>query len=610
MITPIIASVIAMSGGAYASPIRQAMAASSLAAVNRIPAVELTVFINDAPAAEGATVAGEVKFTVKVVAKNPVNNVEFYIGDDIRDTDGSTPYEFKVDTLAEKDGPLTVSFIAYTGEGEQGKKTVTVNVDNGTAKGADWNVEQGNEMLTVSKWDEAIRFGRVALKVNSAHKGAKLLMARAYRGKGVLDQAQKFAEDALALDANYLEAADLLSVINLERAFATFNRGGERSETLGIIRAALKQAVESRRKVLDSLLDRMGTPTDENRLAYADLAIRAGRYTNAISALGGSLRKDPSNSSLANRLAYAQIRAGRFADAMATLNENARANATDAFGYGLTAILATYRGDDAAADAAMREAILSEPDNVGVQTAQAFIALKKGRMSVLGSLAASLARNEGQRSEVHYYLAALYNATQRFVEGRRAFERAVLAEPTNYDMYVQRGNEALAIVALGSVDDSERKYQVQVARTFYDTALIAKPESAEALSAIALTDVLIGNISEAASFARAAVQASPGYAPAHFTKAMVDSVMEADLKGRAESIRNSSSGGVLTAEQRAQITKLNNDANVFGKSAAESMNIAMKLDPANLSGRKIPTSMEVFAYFIRHFRMPLLSVPK
>lgn len=610
MITPIIASVIAMSGGSYASPTRQISATSSLAVISRIPAVELTVLINDSPAADGATVSGEVKFTVKVVAKNPVNNVEFYVGEDIRDTDGSTPYEFRIDTLAEKDGDLKVSFIAYTGEGEQGKKSITVTVDNGTSKGADWNVEQGNEMLTVSKWDEAIRYGRVALKVNSTHKGAKLMMARAYRGKGVLDQAQKFAEDALAIDPNYLEAADLLSAINLERAFATFNRGGERSETLAIIRSALKQAVESRRKVLDAMLEHMAPPTDANRLAYADMAIRAGRYSVAISALAGSIRKDPSNSALANRLAYAQIRAGRFADALATLNENARANATDAFGYGLTAVLATYRGDDAAADSAMREAILTEPDNVGVQTAQAFIALKKGRMSVLGSLATSLARNEGQRTEVHYYLAALYNATQRFVEGRRAFERAVLAEPTNYDMYVQRGNEALAIVAVGSVDDSERKYQVQVARTFYDTALIAKPESAEALSAIALTDVLIGNNAEAASYARAAVQASPGYAPAHFTKAMVDSVMEADLKGKAERIRNSATGGVPTTEQRAEITRLTNEANTYGKSAADAMNIAMKLDPTNLSGRKIPTSMEVFSYFMRHFRMPLLSVPK
>lgn len=610
MITPIIASVIAITGGSYASPFRTLGTVSTVATISRIPAVELTVLINDSPAAEGATVAGEVKFTVKVVANNPVNNVEFYVGDDIRDTDGSTPYEFKVDTLSEKDGPLKVSFIAYTAEGEQGKKSLTVSVDNGTSKGVEWNVEQGNEMLALSKWDDAIRFGRVALKIDSNHKGAKLMMARAYRGKGVLDQAQKFAEDALTIDANYLEAADLLSVINLERAFATFNRGGDRNETLGIIRVALKQAVESRRKVLDSMLDRMGSPTDANRMAYADLAIRAGRYSAAISALSGSIRKDPANSALANRLAYAQIRAGRLADAQATLNENARANATDAFGYALTAILATYRGDDAAADAAMREAILSEPDNVGVQTAQAYIALKKGRMSVLGSLAANLAKNEGQRSEVHYYLATLYNATQRYVEGRKAFERAVLAEPTNYDMYVQRGNEALAIVALGSVDDAERKYQVQVARTFYDTALIAKPESAEALSAIALTDILIGNNAEAASFARAAVQASPGYAPAHFTKAMVDSVMEADLKARAERIRNSATGGIPTAEQRAEIARLTNEANAYGKSAADAMNLAMKLDAANLSGRKIPTSMEVFSYFMRHFRMPLLSVPK
>ena len=35
--------------------------------------------------------------------------VEFYVGNDLRESDTSTPYEFKLDTLTEPDGDLKVS---------------------------------------------------------------------------------------------------------------------------------------------------------------------------------------------------------------------------------------------------------------------------------------------------------------------------------------------------------------------------------------------------------------------------------------------------------------------------------------------------------------------
>ena len=59
-------------------------------------------------------------------------------------------------------------------------------------------VEEGNAFLVDQKWDEAIRSGRVALKAKAGYNPARILMARAYMGKGVMDKAQQFAEDALA----------------------------------------------------------------------------------------------------------------------------------------------------------------------------------------------------------------------------------------------------------------------------------------------------------------------------------------------------------------------------------------------------------------------------
>jgi hypothetical protein len=61
---------------------------------------------------------------VRVTAEDPVTQVEFYVGDDLRDTDSSTPYEFRIDPLDEPEGELTLTFAAYTTEGDSARKSV------------------------------------------------------------------------------------------------------------------------------------------------------------------------------------------------------------------------------------------------------------------------------------------------------------------------------------------------------------------------------------------------------------------------------------------------------------------------------------------------------
>lgn len=581
----------------------------SLATLSAAAVQQNKVEISVTPDA-GASIKGETTFTVKVASKNPVNQVEFYVGSDLRESDTSTPYEFKLDTLALEDGPLKLTFAAYTTEGESSKKEISVTIDNGVSKGAEFHVQAGNDYLVQQKWDDAIRSGRVALKAKPGFNPARLLMARAFRGKGILDSAQKFAEDALAADPKFYEAADFLSAINLERAFNTFNRDGKRLETLAVIRDAMISAVNNRRTVLDASLDRLGPATDANRLQVADAAIRAGRYSVAIAALSDAFRKNSTDVALGNRLAFAQIRAGRPEDAQLVLQEMRRVNALDGYGYALAAVLDVLRGRNDEADAEMKEAILNDPDGLGIQTAQAWIALKRGRNDVLRSLSGKLSRDAGQLTETNYYLAIMNNIAGDFTAGRKAFETAVLAEPSNYAMYVQRGNEAMSIVVAGRVEAKELEFQAAVARAFYDTALVAKPESAEALTGVAIISVFNKKMSEAVSFARAATAAGRGYAAAHYAQAMIFSRMEADLKAQAERIRDAARGGNLTDDQRRQINQLTTDSGNFGREAIAAQRRAEQLDPGNLSGRGIADPSVCFAYFARHGRMPLLVAPR
>ncbi len=558
----------------------------------------------------GDTISGDRTFRATVASDKPVNQVEFYVGDDLRDTDSSTPYEFKIDTLAEKEGDVRLTFAAYTTEGENAKKAMTVRVDNALSKGAPFHVQQATDYLTVSKWDEAIQASRVALKAQAGYNPARITMARAYFGKGILDTAQKYAEDAWEADSVSVDAADLLAAINLQRAFNTVNRGGEPSETLSTIRGALKSAVEARRKTLDGALDRLGSPNDANRLAYADAAIKAGRFSAAIAALNPAFRADSANIGVANRLAFALMRTGRYEEALNALQEHQRRGGMDAYGYGMLAVILSERGKESESSSAMREAILSDSEDLGVRTAQAYIALSQSRFDTLGRIATDLAREQSMRTEVQYYLATLYNAMGQYEPARRAFERCVLAEPTNATMYVQRGSEALGIVAGGRVDEKQNKFQVQVANTFYETALAAKPDSAEALTGLCLVNVLSKATAEGLKYARAAAAANASYATGHYARSMAAAILESELRARAEAIRRSSRDGNLSAEQRTEIGKLLGDANALGKEAVEANKAAGKLDRTHLEGRNIPKTLDAYQYFARHGRAPFMTAPK
>ena len=531
--------------------------------------VQLNVNVKD-----GEVVTGERVFRVLVTAKDPITQVEFYVGDELRETDTSTPYEFKIDSLAEKEGVLRMKFAAYTSKGDSASKAVRVSIDNLTSKGAKFHVDRARELLSLSKWDDAILATRIALKAQPGFAPAQVAMARAYLGKGVLDSAQKFAEDALVAEPNNLEAAELLAGINLQKAFATFNRGGDRRETLDVIKVALKSAVENRRKVLDYHFESLGAVTNDNRLRYADAAMRSSRYQSAINALTTEFAKDNRKTEVANRLAYAQLRAGRVEDAATTMADHKKFGTPDAYGFALIAIIEAQKGNWQASDDAMREAVLSEGDNMGVRTSQAYLALRRGGGATLKSIALQLAKDEGQRSEVHLYLTAFYNQDRQFELSRRHFERAVLAEPASYDVYIERANESIGMALSGSLPQKDKDLELEMAKILLDTALAARPESHEALTGVSVLSLHMGKRQDALLYAQAAVKAGPTYPAGHYALAAAYSAL-----------------GNTSEASKANLK-------------------AGQLDKPNLEGRELPNARVAWQYFARHGRTPLITAPK
>ncbi len=539
--------------------------ASALALLPRVP---LVVNVN---AKDGETIRGERAFRVSVAADTAINKVEFYVNGNLQDTDESTPYEFKLDTVGVDDGPVKVRFKAYTVESKAGEKSLNLTVDNELGKGAAYHVDKAKDLLSDSKFAEARDQGRIALKIEKGDFDARVVLARAYTGLGEWDQAQLQAEEAKAAKPEDPIALSLLSGINVQRAFRIYARpDSDRATVLKDIKDALSAAVVARRQALDAGLDTMPKAPV---LPYADAAINARRYGAALSVLKDAFAKDQKNAALADRLAYVQLRTNSRQDALNTLNSLQRAGSLDAYGFALKAVALADGGDDAGSDEAIREAVLADSENLGVRTAQAYIALKRGKTDVLRSLSDSLGKDQGQRADVRYFQMAIAAKQQNYGDATKSFRVGVLAEPAMADLYVEYANDAIAVTQRGSMDEKEKAQHYAEARAYFETALVARPEASEALAGLAMVAVFEGNPTEAVRYAQAAVRSAPMDPGSYYA---------------------------LSAAQSAA-------RNVAGAQAANQR--AGQLDTKYLQGRQIPDAAAVWRYLDSAGRPVVIAAP-
>ena len=518
----------------------------------------------------GDSLTGDVQFRAKVQTDTPIQAVEFYVGDDLRESDGSTPYEFKLDTLTEEDGNIKLRFKAFTSEGQNVEKIFNLKVDNGVSKGADFHVQRGNGFVTEGKLDEAITEGRIAQKADKGSLGARILLARANFAKGQYDKAQKFAEDALELDKTNRPAREVIISLKVQQAFNAVSRSSDdRQEIINSIKKGLSEAIKYRVALLNEDVDRLAG--NKTSLEYLDAAIRARRYSLVIDSLAEPLKTNFKNNDFNDRLAFAYLMTNQVAPAADVLSNVKKFGEFDGYGFALSAIVATEKGSDTTADDMIKEALLNSPDSLGLKTAQAYIALKRDNPRSLGDAANALLKENEFRSESFYFGAALSNRMKRIEQGRKYFERALKADAADHDMYVEQGNEAISLALMPGVTAKDKDFQLDYARAMFDLALMCRDNSAQALAGVAIAALYQHKSTEALSYAEASTKASPSYAAGWYTYAAALSAKRMDARA--------------------------------------ALATSMKLDARNLSGRSMPDENLAFRYYNTTGRTPVISVP-
>jgi thioredoxin-like negative regulator of GroEL len=583
-------------------------------------------------AKSGEVITGERKFRVTVESANPVTQVEFYVGTELRDKDTSTPYEFAIDGLSEQEGDLKVRFKAYTTEGESGEAAITLKIDNGSSKGVDFHLQAGEAALQESKWDAAINSGRVALRIDPKSNAARMILARGYLGKGDTAQAQKFAEDIIADDANNAAARDLLATINLRAAFKiSTSTGGDSADSLSSMSDAFKGAISSRMDVLNARVDAVGGSDGAKLIPFVDAAIRAQRLTAALPPLAASFEKDNTNTAVANRLAYVYLRRGKPLDAMNVLNTLTKYGTPDAYSFSERAIASAELGDVAGSDQAIQDAILADSQDPAVVAAQAYIALKFVRYRAAGitsfnlnyddlagsstsakqesrqtlqKLAQQMAKASVSRPETFYYQEALNNQLAMYSQAQQAFEKSVLAEPANPDAFTEMGNQALRSIMISSVSDADRKRALATAEVMYNAALAANPTSAQALTGLSLTGTLANKLEDGVRWGQSAVAANPDYAAGHVALATAYSLASVALGQQAISLRKA---GGSDAEAKARDAE--SKSSEYATLSRVELSAAARNDK-RLEGQELSKAPAAWRYYSAGGRVPVLPMPK
>lgn len=411
-------------------------------------------------------------------------------------------------------------------------------------------------------------------------------------------------------------ALDLLSAINLQRAFRATGAASDPKATLGNIRTALIDAAASRLKVYETELAKMPTGTDDEKIKAADVAMRANRYSVAIQLLNEVYTKNSLNNAATNRLIYAQLRGGRFTDALATATNLVKRGKPDGEGAALAAVVMARFGDDATGSAMERKAIEDDINSLAVRMSQAYLAWIRAQYTDYSRVVNGFAEGNDQMAEVNYYLSnALYKKGD-FEPSRRRFEQAVLAEPALYDTFIQAGQQAIDAGTAEGVSPKASEYLIGLARVYFDAALAAKPESFEAYTGLTIVGMIEKKPAEVLKNARLAVKTGPEYAAAYYAASLA---LTAEEKRLREAI---DTAGGLAAKARAnnlpeEVKKHEDNAASLRaelKTVQGELDAAIsgfrKFDQKILGGLTIPDWQRAFDYFQRYGRAPLVVMKR
>ncbi len=265
---------------------------------------------------DGVKVSDVVKLTTKADSPDGIDKVEFRIDDQLKYTDTSTPYEYDWDTLADKEGPHTVTATAFDSNGQTARAVIKVTVDNELNTGADTLAKRAQDALANKDVEGAKRFSRRALKADPGNLNAARSLAGIYVSALDYDKAIATLDKANGLDNN-AQAMNELATYRMRRALQPdmAPKFFSEAQTVSDLRRKAGDLT-----VVDVTKKQAGANTPAAHDAIGDALMRAGRFHDAAAEYSKSGTSDETPIPSINRYGLALVMDNRPLEALAAVH--------------------------------------------------------------------------------------------------------------------------------------------------------------------------------------------------------------------------------------------------------------------------------------------------
>lgn len=421
---------------------------------------------------DSAKIRGTARISVTVQTELLVQRVEFAVDGVLREVDESTPYEYEWDTLTDAEGEHTLKLTAILEGNKTATKQIKVIIDNEVDKGADFHYQQARELFANGQFEKAIEHARVALKADSSHREARVLLIQAYLRLGRAREADEATEDLVRLYPDSIEAQEFRVAASLRRARTARNE-----------RPLIESAIEARHKVNQLRLQTLENNTTLSAVTQrALMQIQEGKANAIISDLVALTQREDRNTYALNLLAYAYMQAGRWRDVIVITDTAIRRGVADDYTYAIRGLVAGLLNDERTCETAFAQAEKLDKDSKALRTARASLAMLDRRAVTVSRLATQAQERSDNSPQVAFMRYWGFVVNREFDRSRDAFWRVVDLDPLFAEVYTLRGLVNLADGLRPGEEDL-----IPVAREWFELAVRARPDYAPAHLGVALS---------------------------------------------------------------------------------------------------------------------------
>jgi tetratricopeptide (TPR) repeat protein len=454
---------------------------------------------------DGAKVSDIASVTIKASTTDDggIDKVEFYIDDQLKGADSSTPYEFEWNTLEGTEGAHALKAVAFDAKGNTTTAKINVTVDNELGKGAEAHAQAASAALKEGNVDLAANLARRALKIDPMNLAA----ARAY--SGVLRQRGQVAEAVAVLDKATIPDSDIPT---REALVALHMAAADASNSTESFLQEANASIEIYKKLSALRVAAAGT----DPVAKGDALVAARNYPAAIAAYEKCGPSDTAPVACANRRVLALILAGQIRDAESNIRTITRAKNADASTKALVGFIALNRHDFKTARDTVQQGV--EESNVAslIVAAYSDYAMKQ----------VAKAREEAGKAFMLAPDSADVQLVRAFVSAddavsHRAYVRALELNPMLAEAYALRAYEVM-----GTGDPG----RFQTADLLLEQATKLDPKSAYVQMGRGLSYVGQKRGNEAEPFLGAVLDADKTAADVHVAEALNLSMLDKTLR--------------------------------------------------------------------------------